>query len=73
MKEWILNQGDAFYRKVSNKKLGSSGDETNETGFEYAKNLASSPQFYKKIITCEWCFVFFLLTWLVLIFTTILH
>lgn len=73
MKKWILNQGDSFYRKVSNKKLGSSKEISTDNTFEYAKNLASSPNFYRKIITCEWCFVFVLLTWLGLIFTTILH
>lgn len=38
-----------------------------------ARVSVTSPQWYKRIITCEWCFVFVLLSWLVLIFTTILH
>jgi hypothetical protein len=77
MKDWNFKQSDFFYKKeIDIRKIKPQYDITDkwvELSNDLANKLATSPKWYSRVITCEWCFLIGLSSWLVLIFATILH
>lgn len=77
MKDWIIKQSDSFYRKTvdirKSKLKNDLSDKWIKLSNELANKLLTSSQWHNRIITCEWCFVIGLSSWLVFIVMTILH